>query len=96
MRTDSITNLKEYLLNQEQELERQVKLTQDSQLLFKNYMVEEGRKVKELKERRVDLEEENHRSKDALNKLNRDILEAESDVHRVREEIEVGTRDTRK
>lgn len=93
---DSITNLKEYLLNQEQELERQVKLTQDSQLLFKNYMVDEGRKVKELKERRIDLEEENQHSKDALNKMNRDILEAESDVRRVREEIEVGTRDGRK
>lgn len=81
--------MQNYVSLKENEFENQIKLSQESRVLFEAYIAEEARKVRDLRDIKIKLEEDKRALEDQslIQKSDMEVLSTE--IKKIQEETEV-------
>ncbi len=86
---ESISNMKKYLDRQEEELEKHVKLTEESKVVLKNFMQDEAKQLRLLKEKHLKMDETKQQLKEELGSVRNDIIDTDYELKRISGDIKV-------
>ena len=88
-KSESISNLKNYLKQQEDSLENQIKYSTETNVLYRAFMKEEAQKLRKLKEHHLRLDEQKVILAENVSSLKNSIIGMDYNIKRMGEEIQV-------
>lgn len=89
-KAESVANLKNYIEEQKNQLESQIKASKEERDIFAKFVASEEKKVRDLHDLHLKLDEEKMSMKDVLTKSKNQIIGIEHEIKQICYEIDVG------